>query len=174
MPRHYLAAAVSLLALGAWFATLDPVGGLPLFGYASAAAIVFGAAFLVPALLVVIVGALERPVRRFLKVEDWLAIGNLSAAVPRLSISVAALAVSLSMMVAIAIMIGSFRDTVVYWVDQSLQADLFISPGTGEAPGQNGTLSAEAVRTIAASSGRGGRRSSSASPRSRMATRGFG
>ena len=47
-----------------------------------------------------------------LRVEDWLAVTNLSAAVPRLSISVAALAVSLSMMVAIAIMIGSFRDTV--------------------------------------------------------------
>ena len=37
---------------------------------------------------------------------------NLSAAVPRLSISVAALAVSLSMMVAVAVMIGSFRETV--------------------------------------------------------------
>ena len=51
------------------------------------------------------------------------------AAIPRLSISVAALAVSLSMMVAIAVMIGSFRETVVYWVGQTLQADLFVGPG---------------------------------------------
>ena len=33
------------------------------------------------------------------------------------------------MMVAVAIMIGSFRETVVYWVGQTLQADLFIGPG---------------------------------------------
>ena len=32
------------------------------------------------------------------------------------------------MMVAIAVMIGSFRDTVVYWVGQTLQADLFVGP----------------------------------------------
>ncbi len=77
--------------------------------------------------------AIVRPARRLLRVEDWLAVTNLSAAVPRLSISVAALAVSLSMMVAIAIMIGSFRQTVVYWVGQTLQADLFISPGSRPA-----------------------------------------
>ena len=29
----------------------------------------------------------------------------------------------------VAVMIGSFRETVVYWVGQTLQADLFISPG---------------------------------------------
>ncbi len=84
---------------------------------------------------------MERPVRRFLKVEDWLAVTNLSAAVPRLSISVAALAVSLSMMVAIAVMIGSFRETVIYWVGQTLQADLFISPGSGHQRGAEETVS---------------------------------
>ena len=66
---------------------------------------------------------------RLLGVEGLLAHANLAAAIPRLSISVAALAVSLSMMVAVAVMIGSFRETVVYWVGQTLQADLFIGPG---------------------------------------------
>jgi hypothetical protein len=49
---------------------------------------------------------------------------------PRVSISVAALAVSLSMMVAVAVMIGSFRETVIYWVGQTLQADLYLRPAT--------------------------------------------
>ena len=70
-----------------------------------------------------------RTLRRRLGVEGLLAHANLTSAIPRLSISVAALSVSLSMMVAIAVMIGSFRDTVVYWVGQTLQADLFIGPG---------------------------------------------
>ncbi len=64
-----------------------------------------------------------------LGVEGLLAHANLTSAIPRLSISVAALSVSLAMMVAIAVMIGSFRETVVYWVGQTLQADLFIGPG---------------------------------------------
>lgn len=150
-PARSIVPAIGLLALGAWLATLDAVGGLPLFGYASAVAIIFGASLLVPAILFGSARAIEQPVRRLLRVEDWLAVSNLSASVPRLSISVAALAVSLSMMVAIAVMIGSFRETVVYWVEQTLQADLFVSPGARSQPGTDDTLSPDVVRLIAES-----------------------
>lgn len=150
-PRRSLATGVLLLLAGGWLATLGPVQGLPLFGYAAAVVIVFGASFLVPAALYAVARGLEGPVRRFLRVEDWLAISNLSAAIPRLSISVAALAVSLSMMVAISTMIGSFRETVVYWVSQTLQADLFVAPGSRRQGGPGDTLSAEVVRILTAS-----------------------
>jgi putative ABC transport system permease protein len=151
LPRFLRWAPVLLLALAAWLATLGPLKGLPIFGYASAIAVVFGMSLLVPSILSLVVAGIVRPVRRLLHVEDWLAVTNLSASVPRLSISVAALAVSLSMMVAIAIMIGSFRQTVIYWVGQTLQADLFISPGSGRQPGIAGTLSPDVVRLVAAS-----------------------
>ena len=150
-PIRSLSCGVVLLLVGGGLATLGPVGGLPVFGYASAIVIVFGGSFLVPAILFAVAHTLVRPVRRLLTVEDWLAITNLSAAVPRLSISVAALAVSLSMMVAVSVMIGSFRETVIYWVGQTLQADLFVSPGARQAGGSEQTLSADVVRTIAAS-----------------------
>ena len=84
-------------------------------------------------------------------VEGLLAHAHLSAAVPRLAISVAALSVSLAMMVAIAIMIGSFRETVVYWVSQTLQADLFISPGGRGRPDVVGTISPEVVGIVTSS-----------------------
>jgi putative ABC transport system permease protein len=151
LPVRMLGAAVGLLVLGAALATRGPINGLPIFGYASAVAVIFGASFLVPAILFVAVRVLEPPVRRLLCVEDWLAVNNLSAAVPRLSISVAALAASLAMMVAIAIMIGSFRQTVIYWVGQTLQADLFVSPGSRGQPGLDETLSPEVVRLVASS-----------------------
>jgi putative ABC transport system permease protein len=86
-----------------------------------------------------------------MRVEDWLAVTNLSAAVPRLSISVAALAVSLSMMVAISVMIGSFRQTVIYWVGQTLQADLFLSPASRHQGGAEETVSPEVVQAVTAS-----------------------
>ncbi|MEN3337483.1 MAG: putative transport system permease protein [Acidobacteriota bacterium] len=150
-PRHSLWTGAALLAAGGWLATLGPVDDLPLFGYASAIAIVFGASFLVPSILFAVAHTVEQPARRLLNVEDWLAVTNLAAAVPRLSISVAALAVSLSMMVAVSVMIGSFRETVIYWVGQTLQADLFVSPGARRGGGAEQTLSPDVVRTIAGS-----------------------
>jgi putative ABC transport system permease protein len=150
-PHRALWTGVGLLALGAALATPGPVRGLPLFGYASAIVLVFGASFLVPATLFAVAHGVEHPVRRFLKVEDWLAVTNLSAAVPRLSISVAALAVSLSMMVAVSVMIGSFRQTVIYWVGQTLQADLFLSPASRHQGGAEETISPEVVQAVTSS-----------------------
>jgi putative ABC transport system permease protein len=144
---------VSLLSAAAWFATRGPINGLPLFGYASALATVFGVSFLVPPILIAVVRALVPAAKRWLTVEDWLAVTNLSAAVPRLAISIAALAVSLSMMVAIAVMVGSFRETVAYWIGQTLQADLFVSPGSGRAPTAGETLSPDLLALIARSPG---------------------
>jgi putative ABC transport system permease protein len=141
-----LVAPILVLALAAWLATRGPVMGQPYFGYLSAFAIVIGASLLVPATMF----GLSRATRGMLRarVEGLLAHANLSAAIPRVSISVAALAVSLSMMVAIAIMIGSFRDTVVYWVGQTLQADLFIGPGVRPTVGSEQTLSDEVIRAV--------------------------
>ena len=61
----------------------------------------------------------------------------------------AALAVSLAMMVAIAIMIGSFRETVVYWVGQTLQADLFIAAARQSPVGDRATVAADVEEVLA-------------------------
>jgi putative ABC transport system permease protein len=87
--------------------------------------------------------------RRTFGVEGLLAHANLASAIPRLSISVAALAVALSGRVASAVLIGSFRETVRYWVGQTLQADLFIGPGVRATPGVEQTISPEVVAAVA-------------------------
>ncbi|MCC7031576.1 MAG: ABC transporter permease [Acidobacteria bacterium] len=139
-------ALVLLVALA--LARLGPVDGRPLFGYAASLATIIGASLLVPAFIHVLARSLAGPLRRLLGVEGLLAHANLAAAIPRLSISVAALAVSLSMMVAVAVMIGSFRDTVAYWVGQTLQADLFIGPGLQPTVGSEQTLSAPVIAAV--------------------------
>ncbi len=143
-----LIAPLAVLAFAFGLAQLGPVNGRPLFGYLAAFAIVVGAGLLVPAIMFGLARASRGMLRRRFGVEGLLAHANLTSAIPRLSISVAALAVSLSMMVAIAIMIGSFRDTVVYWVGQTLQADLFIGPGIRPTVGQEQTLSAEVIAAV--------------------------
>ncbi|MGE3490868.1 MAG: ABC transporter permease [Vicinamibacterales bacterium] len=143
-----LIAPVAVLVLAFALAQVGPVNGRPLFGYLSSFAIVIGAGLLVPAIMFGLARAGRGLLRRRFGVEGLLAHANLTSAIPRLSISVAALAVSLSMMVAIAIMIGSFRDTVVYWVGQTLQADLFIGPGMRPTIGQEQTLSPDVVAAV--------------------------
>jgi putative ABC transport system permease protein len=143
-----LAVPCLLLAAAAGLAMLGPVGGQPVFGYGSALVTILGASTLVPAILFATARVSRGMMRRWFGVEGLLAHANLAAAVPRLSISVAALAVSLSMMVAIAVMIGSFRETVSYWVGQTLQADLFVSPGVRPRPGVEHTLSPDVVEAV--------------------------
>jgi putative ABC transport system permease protein len=140
---------VVLLAVAYALAQLPPVGRRPVFAYAASLALVIGAAFLVPALMFALAKAGRLALRRRLGVEGLLAHANLTSAIPRLSISVAALAVSLSMMVAIAVMIGSFRDTVVYWLGQTLRADLFIGPGIRPTVGSEQTISEDVIATLA-------------------------
>jgi putative ABC transport system permease protein len=137
-----------VIAIAYGLALLPPIGRRPVFAYAASLALVIGAALLVPAIMFGL-GRLSRAMlRRRLGVEGLLAHANLTSAIPRLSISVAALAVSLSMMVAIAVMIGSFRDTVVYWVGQTLRADLFIGPGVRPTIGSEQTVSPEVIATL--------------------------
>jgi putative ABC transport system permease protein len=140
----------ALIALAAWLATLGPVGRVPVFGYLASFAVIAGAALLVPAVIYGLARLTRGLLRRALGVEGLLAHANLASAIPRLSISVGALAVALSMMVAIAVMIGSFRETVSYWVGQTLQADLFIGPGMRATPGVEQTISADVIAAVAA------------------------
>lgn len=132
--------AIACLAAAAWLCTVDPIGGLPLAGYLAAFLIVAGMAALTAPLLSAAAALLDRGFRRFFVLECWLATGNLKAYTGRLAISVAALAVSLAMTVAIAIMVASFRDTVVYWLGQTLVADLFVSPASRRAGSQESTI----------------------------------
>ncbi|MEZ5283896.1 MAG: ABC transporter permease [Vicinamibacterales bacterium] len=141
---------LAVLAGAALLSQLGPIGGRPLFGYAASFVTIIGASLLVPAAIYLLARAVRQPLRRILGVEGLLAHANLASAIPRLSISVAALAVSLSMMVAIAVMIGSFRDTVAYWIGQTLQADLFIGPGVQPTVGSEQTLSEPAMAAVRA------------------------
>jgi putative ABC transport system permease protein len=148
LPRRYVVSALVLFGLAGFFARQPPVSGLPVYGLAAALAVVGGAVLLVPVALLVL-QRIRFPMSWHVGVEVMLARANLGAAIRRLSVSVSALVVSLAMMVAIAIMIGSFRETVVYWVEQTLQADLFISGARRSFVGDRGEISVDVERAVA-------------------------
>ncbi|HYF35734.1 MAG TPA: ABC transporter permease, partial [Prosthecobacter sp.] len=118
---------LAMLGLGFWCALQPPLWDLPLWGYAAALCAILAAALAVPGTLLW-TEARARSWLSKLGIEGRLAAAQVRASHGRLSISVAALAVSLALTIAIAIMVGSFRQTVIYWVDQTMGADLYIRP----------------------------------------------
>jgi len=129
--KRCVVAALICVGVG-WILTwCQPVNGRPVFGFLAELFFMIGGAFFSPVLLWLACQAARTWVPTLVprgRIELRLASANLLSALPRVSISVAALAVSLSMMIAIAVMVGSFRKTVVYWLDSVLSADLSVKP----------------------------------------------
>jgi putative ABC transport system permease protein len=111
---------LGLLLLGAALAWLPPLGGLPVFGYAAIAALLLGAVLLVPA--VTLKGLALAP--RTHRIVLDTAIAQLRENVGLSALSLASIIVSFSLMVAMAIMIHSFRVSFDHWLGKLLPADL--------------------------------------------------
>ncbi len=109
-----------LLLLGAALAWLPPIGGLPVFGYTAIAALLLGAVLLVPA--VTLKGLALAP--RTHRIVLDTAVAQLRENVGLSALSLASIIVSFSLMVAMAIMIHSFRVSFDHWLGKLLPADL--------------------------------------------------
>ncbi|MBS1200314.1 MAG: h16 [Proteobacteria bacterium] len=111
---------LSLAALGAACALLPPVGGLPVFGYASVALLLFAGMLLVPATAAWLLGHVPGTRRAVVSV----ALAQLKGSAGQSAVSLAAIIVSFSLMVAMAIMVYSFRESFERWLGEVLPADL--------------------------------------------------
>ena len=95
-------------------------------------AVLLGAALLTPPLIALILQA-AAPLTAPLGVLGRLAPRDILRSLSRTSVAVAALMVAVSVIVGVSIMVGSFRGTVVSWLEQTLQADIYVSPPTTTA-----------------------------------------
>jgi putative ABC transport system permease protein len=109
-----------LLGSGAILARLPPIRGLPFFGYAAIAALLLGAVLLVPRLTVWIL----RIAPRVHRVVPDTALAQLRDNIALSTLSLASVIVSFSLMVAMAIMVYSFRVSFEDWLGKVLPADL--------------------------------------------------
>lgn len=119
--------AFVLLAAAGGLALLPPVAGLPVFGYASIAALLAGALLLVPAITEWLVARAPR--------SGWPAVdvglAQLRGTTGQLSVGLAAVIVSFSLMVAMAIMVHSFRESFDRWLGEALPADIQLRVAQG-------------------------------------------
>ena len=146
-----LRAAGALLPLGALAALAPPVAGLPLFGYASIAIILAGGIGATPwlarALLSPWQAAVEARATRYAAL--YLALKRLWGAPGQAAVALSGVVASTSLMVAMALMVASFRGSVDEWMHSILAADVYLRIEGAE----NGGLDPAAQARLAATPG---------------------
>jgi putative ABC transport system permease protein len=128
--RFAAIAAVSFV-LGALCTRIPPAGGIAVGGYLAVLFVVAGFAALAPEVVRGTSSLLRPAMSRLFHVAGSVAAAAVPASLRRTSIATAALAVAIGMMVAVGLMVGSFRETVRIWVDQTVQSDLWLRPARG-------------------------------------------
>lgn len=142
--RRNLAWAI-LIALIAWpVSQLRPLNGNPIPGYAATLLAIAAMALAAPAVITFMAAATHSAARALWGPEGLLAVRGLAASLARSSVIVAALATAIAMMASVGIMVGSFRETVIVWLDTQLRADLYVRPAGRTGAGEHPALPAEA------------------------------
>jgi ABC-type lipoprotein release transport system permease subunit len=116
------------LALAGFFAVLRFGSGPSLPSFAAAFLILLAFALFTPFAARNLGERLQPLLRRLLGPPGDLGCRYLSGSLSRSAVSIAALACALGMLIAVAVMIGSFRQTVNSWVTRSISGDIFFGP----------------------------------------------
>ncbi|MBQ5947750.1 FtsX-like permease family protein [Massilia sp. ST3] len=140
------------LLLAAAFAFAPPVFELPLFGYFAIALLLVGGIGLMPRFAALVFRALERGVLRLRRAPPvlTLSLARLANAPGQAAIALGGVLASFSLMVAMGIMVASFRVSVDDWMGHILPADLYVRTADG---GNTGFLSPQQQAALAAAPG---------------------
>jgi len=127
---------VLLLLLG--YAVVLPASDSLVSGFVALNLIIFGFCLLVPVFMTVTLKAILHLPSAVLTLAGRMSLRNLQYGINRSGLAVAALTVAVSVTVGVGVMVGSFRQTVILWLDQTLSGDVQISrlddgPGLPEA-----------------------------------------
>jgi putative ABC transport system permease protein len=144
--RRGLVWASVLAALAGAASTASPYGGKPVGGYVAALLAICAAALAAPAIVLLVNRATRFVVRRH--AESLLAGRSLAGSLSRTSVVVAALATAIAMMASVAIMVGSFRETVTLWLDSQIRADLYLTSAGRQAAGEYPPLPASLIPSL--------------------------
>ncbi|KRB39895.1 FtsX-like permease family protein [Phenylobacterium sp. Root700] len=125
--------ALVLLSVGGAAAFAPAIGGIPLLGYGSMALLLAGGVAAMPWLARVLLAPIHRLSLGWVAVD--LAFKRLWGAPSQAAVALCGIVASTSLMVAMAVMVSSFRGSVDDWLQQLLPADLYMRV---EAAGSGG------------------------------------
>lgn len=132
--------ALASAALAAVLSQLPPPGTKPWWGYLACVFLILAGSLLSPALVNIVTRLLERIASGTLGVEALLAARSLRSSLWRSAVLAAAVATAVAMMVSIGIMVGSFRQSVLTWLDAQLVADFYLRPLGSPAADRHPTI----------------------------------
>ncbi|MCL4561070.1 MAG: ABC transporter permease [Chloroflexi bacterium] len=118
---------------------LFPTNNL-IVGFAGTFAVVTGFALLASFVMVALMLAAQPVTGGLFGTLGRMAPRNLTASLSRTSVAVAALMVAVAVTIGVNLMVGSFRYTVIAWLNESLQGDIYIS-----VPGFSATTATTAI-----------------------------
>jgi len=116
--------ALLLLALGGLATQAPAVAGLPVLGYVAIALVLAGGVAAMPWIARVLLSPLSS--RTFSLVALDLAVKRLWGAPSQAAVALCGIVASTSLMIAMAVMVASFRGSVDEWLIQILPADIYL------------------------------------------------
>ncbi|MGQ9659408.1 MAG: FtsX-like permease family protein [Thermochromatium sp.] len=122
---------LALMAASLPLCALPPILGLPIGGYLAILGLLMGGILWLPMLALGLAHGL--PLRGPVPIR--LAIARLQAAPGMAATAAAGVLASVALVVAMAIMVTSLRDSVAVWLDQILPADLYLRAGRAQSDG---------------------------------------
>jgi putative ABC transport system permease protein len=132
-------AGLGLVAFSVVLLLIPPIDDIPWFAYAAIAALLLGVLSLTPRVSTAILSALPTPKR----VVASLAKRHIENAPGPSAAGIAGVVASFSLMIAMLIMVVSFRSSLEQWLTGVLDLDLYARQGTGEANALNSATGAE-------------------------------
>lgn len=136
--------ALICLSVAALFTQLPPVSELPIFGYLAIVLLLIGGIALMPRLTAGFFSiVLAKWQRHRSGAVSTLALARLANAPNQAAIALGGILASFSLMVAMAIMVTSFRISIDNWLGRVLPADLYVRAAA------SGDLQADAQKAIA-------------------------
>ena len=141
--------ALGMAVCAALGSQVPAIAGKPLFGYLSALLLIGASVFAIPALVEGVVAVSAGWLQRLLGVEALLASRSLAGSLGRTSVLVGALATAIAMMTSVGVMVGSFRQTILVWMNDQLPADLYLRPAGDPAADRHPTIGLDLVAAIA-------------------------
>ncbi len=145
-----LVGALGLLLGGALLAV--PSRSLPL-AFCGFAALLLAAALLAPMVTVLLSRAFRPGAARLFGVYGRLAARGIEASLSRTGVAIAALMTAIAVALAVGVMIDSFRNAVVRWLDASLAEDMYVMPPSDARGRSSGSFPASFAEELAALDG---------------------
>jgi len=144
-------ASLALIAAGALSALLPPVAGIPLGAYVSVGLLLVGGITALPWGVALLYDRLAPALAN--RLLPLLAVERARRVRESAAVAVSGVVASLSLAVALTVMVASFRDSVAHWLDVVLPADLYVRTAVSPNAADTAWFAPDFVRSVAAQSG---------------------